>query len=128
MVLLALTTNSPFWQGNDAGYASYRIEVFDRWPTTGTLPALGSRSELEALVEELLATGVVRDAGALYWDVRPSARYPTLEFRVADVCTTVDEAVMLAGLVRSLVRTCHGQVMRDEPIDMPAYLAEQTTG
>ncbi len=83
MVLLALTTNSPFWQGNDAGYASYRIEVFDRWPTTGTLPALGSRSELEALVEELLATGVVRDAGALYWDVRPSARYPTLEFRVA---------------------------------------------
>lgn len=118
-VLLALTANSPYWEGTDTGYASFRTEVFDRWPTTGTPLPLGSCSAFDALVESMLASGVIRDAGALYWDVRPSARYSTLEFRVADVCTTVDETVMLAGLVRSLVRTCHGQAVRDEPVDQP---------
>lgn len=116
-VLLALTGNSPFWQGVDTGYASYRTEVFDRWPTTGTPLPLGSAAAFDEVVGALLATGVIADAGALYWDLRPSARYSTLEFRVADVCTTVDEAVMVAGLARSLVRTCHAQVERDEPID-----------
>ncbi len=116
-VLLALCANSPYWEGDDTGYASFRIPVFDRWPTTGTPLPLGSRAAFDALLADLLATGVLRDAGALYWDVRPSARYPTLEFRMADVSATVDEAVMLAGLVRSLVRTCHGQVRRGEPVD-----------
>ncbi|CAN5178098.1 glutamate--cysteine ligase [soil metagenome] len=118
-ILLALSANSPFWEGVDTGYASYRTAVLDRWPTTGTPIPLGSRAAFDALVRDLLATGVIRDTGALYWDVRPSARYPTLEFRVADVCPTVDEAVMLAGLVRSLVRMCHGQEMRGEPVDHP---------
>jgi carboxylate-amine ligase len=118
-VLLALSANSPFWEGVDTGYASYRTAVFDRWPTTGTPLPMGSRATFDAVVSDLLATGVIRDAGALYWDVRPSARYPTLEFRVADVCPTVDEAVMLAGLARSLVRTCHRQVVNDVPVDHP---------
>jgi carboxylate-amine ligase len=115
-VLLALCANSPYWEGEDTGYASFRIPVFDRWPTTGTPLPLGTRAAFDALLADLLATGVLLDAGALYWDVRPSARYPTLEFRMADVSVTVDEAVMLAGLVRSLVRTCHGQVQREEPL------------
>lgn len=118
-VLLALSANSPFWEGVDTGYASYRTAVFDRWPTTGTPIPLGSRAAFDALVQDLLATGVIRDVGALYWDVRPSARYPTLEFRIADVCPTIDEGVMLAGLARSLVRTCHGQQLRDEPVEHP---------
>ncbi|MDP8954450.1 MAG: glutamate--cysteine ligase [Actinomycetota bacterium] len=115
-VLLALCANSPFWQGEDTGYASFRILVFDRWPTTGTPLPLGSRAAFDMVAADLLATGVMRDMGALYWDVRPSARYPTLEFRIADVCPTVDEAVMLAGLTRSLVRTTHAQLGRDEPL------------
>ncbi|MDQ3304390.1 MAG: carboxylate-amine ligase [Actinomycetota bacterium] len=118
-VLLALCANSPYWEGEDTGYAGFRTAVFDRWPTTGTPLPLGSRPAFDAVLADLLATGVIRDAGALYWDVRPSARYPTLEFRVADVCPSVDEAVMLAGLVRSLVRTIQGRLGRDEPFDHP---------
>ncbi len=118
-VLRALGANSPFWQGTDTGYASYRTEVFDRWPTTGTPAPLGSRAAFDTLRDALLATGVMRDAGALYWDIRPSARYDTLELRVADVGTTVDEDVMLAGLFRSLVRCCHADVERSVPIDHP---------
>lgn len=120
-VLLALSTNSPFWEGDDTGYASFRIPVFDRWPTTGTPLVLGSRAAFDAVRADLLATGVVQDAGALYWDVRPSARYPTVEFRIADVCPTVDEAVMLAGLVRSLVRTSHAEAVREEPLVHPRH-------
>ncbi len=118
-VLRALGANSPFWQGTDTGYASYRTEVFDRWPTTGTPAPQGSRAAFDSLLEALLATGVMRDAGALYWDIRPSARYDTLELRVADVGTTVDEDVMLAGLFRSLVRRCHADVVGGVPVDHP---------
>lgn len=113
--LLALGANSPFWEGVDSGYASYRTQVFDRWPVTGTPPVLGSRATYEQVVEELVATGSIVDDTKLYWDVRPSARFPTVEFRICDVCATVDEAVMIAGLTRSLVRTCHGRALAGEP-------------
>lgn len=103
--LLALSVNSPFWQGIDTGYASYRSELFVRWPGTGPPPILGSRAGFDDLVASLVRAGAVSDASFLYWDLRPSIRYPTLEFRMADVCLSVDEAVMLAGLARSLVRT-----------------------
>jgi carboxylate-amine ligase len=114
--LLALAANSPFWLGRDTGYASYRTEIWRRWPMAGTPHVFGSRLEYERLVEALVATGSVADATKIYWDVRPSARFETLEFRVTDVCLTVDEAVMIAGLIRALARTCHGQVMREEPL------------
>ena len=113
--LLALAANSPFWLGRDTGYASYRTEIWRRWPMAGTPQEFGSRSEYDALVEALVATGSVGDATKIYWDVRPSARFETLEFRVTDVCLTVDEAVMIAGLVRALARACYGQVVREEP-------------
>lgn len=118
-VLLALTANSPFWEGLDTGYASYRTAVFDRWPTSGAPVPLGSRAAYDEVVHALVATGSIPDASQLYWDVRPSDRFETIEFRIADVCATVDETVMLAGLARSLTRTCHGQVVRDEPFDHP---------
>ena len=104
--LLAVSANSPFWQGEDTGYASYRTQVWSRWPTAGPPAAFGSRAEYDGVVEAMLATGVLRDRGMLYWLVRASAKYDTLEFRVADVCLSVDEAVLLAGLVRALAATC----------------------
>jgi gamma-glutamyl:cysteine ligase YbdK (ATP-grasp superfamily) len=67
-------------------------------------------------VKELVATGIVPDESMLYWDIRPSARYPTLEFRIGDMCTRLDDAVAYAGVVRSLTRTLAGQAGRGEPV------------
>jgi carboxylate-amine ligase len=104
--MLALAGNSPFWLGTDTGYASFRTEIWRRWPLSGTPQVFAARSEYDRLVEDLTAMGSITDATKIYWDVRPSARYETLEFRIADVCLTVDEAVMIAGLARALARTC----------------------
>ena len=104
-VLAALSANSPFWQGVDTGYASSRGQLFGRWPLCGTPDYVESRAAFDRIVDELLAVGAMPDPSYLYWDVRPSSRYRTLEFRVGDVCQTVDEAVMVAGLARSLCRS-----------------------
>jgi len=118
-VLLALSANSPFWVGADTGYASYRTEVWNRWPTAGMPQSFASRAEYDALVETLMATGSVREPTKLYWDVRPSARQETLEFRVADSVMAVDEAVMVAGLVRALAVTAHAAADRGDPDPRP---------
>ena len=104
-VLVAMTSSSPFWEGSDTGYASYRTMWFDRWPTAGMPATLGSRAAFDALVADLVKTGAIDDATHLYWDVRPSVRYPTLEFRVGDVCPSVEDAVLYAALARALTRT-----------------------
>lgn len=103
--VVALAANSPFWAGTDTGYSSYRTEVWTRWPLTGMPEPLAGRAEFDELVEALQAVEALPDATHLYWDVRPSARYETLEFRAADACLTVDDAVMVAGLWRALART-----------------------
>jgi YbdK family carboxylate-amine ligase len=108
--LLALTASSPYWEGVDTGYASYRSQWYTRWPIAGPPPVLGNDAGFRRCVDELTAIGVISDPSFLYWDVRPSARYPTLEFRVADVCPSIDDAVLHAGLVRSLVRTMADRV------------------
>jgi carboxylate-amine ligase len=113
--LLALSANSPFWLALDTGYASYRTELFRRFPTVGTPQVLASRAEYDELVAALVAIGLIEDGSKIYWDVRPSSRFETLEFRVADVCTTIDEAVMVAGLCRALVRECAARERRGEP-------------
>jgi carboxylate-amine ligase len=114
--ILALAANSPLWEGDDTGYASYRTELWRRWPMAGTPEPFASRAEFEDVVESLFATGAIDDHARIYWDVRPSARFPTLEFRVTDVCLTVDETVMVAGLIRGLVRTCHEQSRAGDPV------------
>jgi carboxylate-amine ligase len=114
-VILALAANSPFWLGADTGYASFRTEIWRRWPMAGTPYVFSSRDEFDALVECLVKTESITDATKIYWDVRPSARFETLEFRVTDVCMTVDEAVMIAGLARSLATTCYAQAVHDAP-------------
>ncbi len=115
--LLALAANSPFWLGNDTGYASFRTEVWRRWPMSGTPQVLASRADYDSLVEELVATESVTDASKIYWDVRPALHFETVEFRVTDVCLTIDEAVMVAGLTRALARTCFEHARRDAPFD-----------
>lgn len=105
-LLLALSANSPYWQGADSGYASYRTQVWQRWPMAGMPPTLAGPAAYDALVAGLIRSGSIDDATHLYWYVRPSARYPTLEFRVCDVCLEPAVAVTLAGLLRALVWTC----------------------
>ncbi|HEV3363960.1 MAG TPA: glutamate--cysteine ligase [Acidimicrobiia bacterium] len=103
--IVALAANSPFWEGLDTGYASYRTELWRRWPMAGTPAPFADRAEYEQLVDTLFRTGSIDDHARIYWDVRPSAKFPTVEFRVADVGLTVDDTVMVAGLVRALAAT-----------------------
>ncbi|MBW3649754.1 MAG: glutamate--cysteine ligase [Actinobacteria bacterium] len=114
--LLALSASSPFWEGSDTGYASYRTVWWDRWPITGPPEPLGSRAAFDELVRTMVACGAVDDSSHLYWDVRPSHRFPTLEFRIADVCPSVDDAVLQAALARSLTRTFAKQVQQGRPV------------
>lgn len=101
--LLALSANSPFWGGEDSGYASYRTQVWQRWPTSGMPPALADRAEYEALVEDLVASGALVDTSYLYWYARPSRSYPTIEIRIGDVMMSAGETVALGALLRALV-------------------------
>lgn len=114
-VLLAFTANSPFWLGEKTGYASYRTELWYRIPLAGPPPIFENLDEYRAFVEVLVATGAIDDPTKIYWDIRLSEKFPTVEFRIADVCMTIDEAVMLAGLVRGLTRTCYLETINNEP-------------
>ncbi len=102
--VLALFASSPFWMGDDTGYASYRTILWQRWPTAGIPGTFGSATEYRAVVESLIKSGVISDAGQIYWAVRLNPTYNTVEVRIADACTTIDEAVAYAGLSRALVR------------------------
>ncbi|HVF14129.1 MAG TPA: glutamate--cysteine ligase, partial [Acidimicrobiales bacterium] len=113
--LLALSANSPFWQGGDSGYASFRAQVWQRWPMAGTPGTFTSRADYDDLVASLLEVGAIDEPARIYWDIRPSAKYETLEFRISDANLTVEDTVMVAGLVRALVATCHRQVVDGEP-------------
>ncbi|MGE0628859.1 MAG: carboxylate-amine ligase [Hyphomicrobiaceae bacterium] len=101
--LLALSTSSPFWEGDDTGLKSYRLAVLHELPRTGLPGRLGSWNEYQDIVEVLVGAGVVEDASKIWWDIRPSARFPTLECRITDVCTRVSDALAIAAL---MVSTC----------------------
>lgn len=103
-VLLALSASSPFWDGTDTGYASYRTEIFGRWPTAGPPEPFIDRADYDEVVAQLLASDSIDTPSRIYWDARPSVRYETLEVRVADVCTSLDDAVLVAGLTAAIVR------------------------
>ncbi|VXB96875.1 Putative glutamate--cysteine ligase 2-1 [Arthrobacter sp. 9AX] len=104
-VLSALSANSPFWHGQNSGYASYRAQVWSRWPSAGPLGVLGSAEAYHQLVHDMVSTGVVLDEGMVYFDARLSRHYPTVEIRIADVCLRPQNAVLLAGIVRGVVET-----------------------
>ena len=103
-VLLALSASSPYWNGQDTGYASIRTIIWQRWPSAGSPGRLSSSAEYDQLVADLIGSGVIADAKMAYFDVRPSSHAPTLELRVCDACPLVDDAVLIAGLFRGLAR------------------------
>ncbi|MEO0537908.1 MAG: carboxylate-amine ligase [Cyanobacteria bacterium P01_A01_bin.123] len=113
--LLALTANSPFWLGEDTGYDSYRMEMWCRLPTAGPPPVFQDYADYQSFIQRLIDIGITDDPTKIYWDIRLSERYPTVEFRMADVCTSIDEAVMLAGLIRALAHTCYQDAHTDQP-------------
>ncbi len=104
-VLQAISANSPFADGRDTGYASWRSVLWARRPTAGPPPWLHSAAHFNQLIESLLRSGAMLDRATLFWYARPSAVHPTIELRVGDVCATVDETVLVAALARALVRT-----------------------
>jgi carboxylate-amine ligase len=101
--ILALSTSSPFWYGEDTGLKSYRTAVFRSLPRTGLPDEFGDWTTYERHAAALIDTGVIEDATRLWWDVRPSGRYPTLEMRSSDICTRVDDAATIAALFVSVL-------------------------
>ena len=102
--LLALSCSSPFWEGMDTGLKSYRLTVFDALPRTGLPERFASYSEYQRHVNVLIDAGLIDDSSRIWWDLRPSSRFPTLETRVMDVCTRVDDAVALTALLVCTMR------------------------
>ncbi|MFD7305520.1 glutamate--cysteine ligase [Streptomyces pharetrae] len=104
-VLSALSANSPFWQGKDTSYSSYRSRVWQRWPSAGPTELFGSAEAYDQRVADMMATGTLLDEKMVYFDARLSRQYPTVEIRVSDVCLDADTATLIATLARGLVET-----------------------
>jgi glutamate---cysteine ligase / carboxylate-amine ligase len=123
--LLALSASSPFASdGSDTGYSSMRTLVWQRWPTTGLAAPVQSAEEYDELVNNLVASGVITDAGMVYFDVRPSSSAPTLELRVCDSCPSIDTIVLIAGLFRALVQ----REVNDQRAGTPATILSPALG
>ncbi len=104
-VLLAISANSPYWCGRDTGYASWRSQIWTRWPSHGTGEPFGSAATYDETTAKLVEWGAALDTGMLYFDARLSQNFPTVEIRVADVCTELDDAILIAALGRGLVES-----------------------
>jgi carboxylate-amine ligase len=102
--LLALSCSSPFWEGERTGLMSFRLMIFNGVPRTGLPEQFSSWGEYRRHTDVLVETGIIADNSRIWWDLRPSARYPTLETRVMDCCTTLEDALSLAALNQCLVR------------------------
>lgn len=96
--LLALSTSSPFWDGVNTGLLAYRLVIFQNLPRTGVAPEFVSWGEYQRYLDILIDAGLIEDASKIWWDIRPSNKYPTLEMRVSDVCTRLDDAMTIAAL------------------------------
>lgn len=102
--MLALSTSSPFWEGDLMGMKSYRLAVFDGMPRTGIPEAMASIGEYERMIGMLTNAGVIEDASKIWWDIRPSVNFPTLEARVCDMCTNLEDTLAVVALYQCLVR------------------------
>jgi carboxylate-amine ligase len=103
-LFLALSVGSPFWQGQDTKLDGFRLAAFSQWPRMGLPEPVADMAEFERLVTRLVAASMIKDASYLWWYLRPSIKYPTLEMRICDSCTRVDDVVAIAALYRCLVR------------------------
>jgi len=101
--ILALSTSSPFWQGRKTGLKSYRVSVFDELPRTGLPERFASYGEYRRLVDAMVRAGLIEDATKVWWDIRPSARFPTLEMRSSDICTRIEDGLSVAALYICIV-------------------------
>jgi glutamate---cysteine ligase / carboxylate-amine ligase len=104
-VLTALSANSPYWRGRDTGYASWRTQTWTRWPSNGARESFGDIETYRRTTQKMIEWGAAFDPAMVYFDVRLSEKYPTVEVRVADVCTEVEDAALVAALARALVTT-----------------------
>jgi carboxylate-amine ligase len=102
--LLALSCSSPFWQGEDTGLSCYRLSVFDNLPRTGLPPKLDGWGEYERSVSALVELGLIEDSSKIWWDLRPSSRFPTLEARICDVSPRLETTLTIAAMIQSLSR------------------------
>ncbi len=112
--LLALSTSSPFWQGENTGLKSYRLSVWDEMPRTGIPDFFESDSEYRRHVQVLVNAGLIEDGSKLWWDIRPSARFPTLEMRICDVCTRVEDAIAITALFTCILRMLYRLKMNNQ--------------
>jgi carboxylate-amine ligase len=134
-VLLALSASSPFWNGQDTGYSSFRSIIWQRWPSAGSFGRVSNAAEYDKVLDDLIASGVIADKKMAYFDVRPSSHAPTLELRVCDATPIVDDAVLIAGLFRAAVRKAEIAVEsgsewhpRSEPLHRAAMWQAARTG
>ncbi len=102
--LLALSTSSPYWGGQDTGLSSYRLTIFDNLPRTGLPPDFISHGEYRRSVDMIIEAGLIEDTTKIWWDIRPSHRFPTLEARICDVMPLMEHALTIAALVQSITR------------------------
>lgn len=124
--MLALSTSSPFWEGNRMGMKSYRLSVFDGMPRTGIPEELNSYADYERLIGVVIDAGVIEDASKIWWDIRPSVNFPTVEMRICDICTRIDDAMTITAIYQSLAR----RIIRFKKQNMkwrvyPAFLIEE---
>ena len=118
-LLLALSTSSPFWQGEDTGLKSYRLTVFDNFPRSGLPEHFASFDDYQHHIDILRRAGILEDATFIWWDLRISARYPTLETRVADMCTVLDDTAGIAALTQSILHYLYR--MHRDHVPVPVY-------
>ncbi len=124
--LLMLSTSSPFWQGDDTGLKSYRLAIFHELPRTGLPQRFGSYGEFQRTVDVLIANKVIEDASKVWWDLRPSVRFPTLEMRVTDVTPRIDDALAIAALYVCLLRMLYRARRNNQSWrSYPAFLIEE---
>ncbi|MFN3868875.1 MAG: carboxylate-amine ligase [Hyphomicrobiaceae bacterium] len=124
--LLMLSTSSPFWEGEDTGLKSYRLAIFHELPRTGLPQSFQSFGEFQRTIDILVRNGVIEDATKVWWDLRPSVRFPTLEMRVTDVCTRLDDAIAIAALYVSIARMLYGLRSANQSWrSYPAFLIEE---
>ena len=129
--LIALSANSPFWEGEDSGFSSFRTEVWTRWPSAGPPGYFADIEHYSQLIDQLVRAEVILDEGMAYWDVRLSRQYPTIEIRIADVGLEVRDSVTIAGLARALVMNClresdRGDDLRPELLRAASWKAART--
>lgn len=123
-VILAVSANSPYFRSRYTGYASWRSQIWARWPSAGPTEAFGSVERYRLVSQRMIASGAARDPGMLYFDARLSAEHPTVEVRVSDVCTSVDDAVLVAALLRALITWGAEAETGRPPDEPPVWCAE----